>query len=154
MLSKKLVNLLATGFYTGYTPVMPGTAGTIACIPVFFITSLFFPLYYYLVFTVLFVLFSIWISGKAEAQSDKKDPSEIVIDEMAGFLVAMATFPPQLLYIATGFILFRLFDIFKPFPAGRINKKMTGGKGVVLDDVVAGVYANVVMQIGSKLISL
>lgn len=146
MLPAKLVTFFATGFYSGYIPGMPGTAGTLVCIPFFYLLSRYLSLSYYLLFTVCFILFAIWISGKAEAQTGKKDPPEIVIDEMAGFLVTMAACPPQWVYIAAGFVLFRVFDIFKPFPIGRINKKMTGGKGVVLDDIVAGVYANMVLQ--------
>ncbi len=153
MPAKKLVHFFATGFYCGLVPAMPGTVGTVAAIPLFLVVSRFFSLSGYIVFVVGFILFSIWISGKAEAQAGRKDPREIVIDEMAGFLVAMTALPPGVIYIVAGFVLFRLFDIVKPFPIGMIDKKLKGGKGIVLDDVVAGIYANIAVQVGSRLIS-
>jgi len=153
MPARKLVHFFATGFYSGLVPVMPGTAGTLVAIPLFLVISLFFSLFGYIVFTICFIFFSIWISGIAETQAKRKDPREIVIDEMAGFLVAMTALPPRFTYIAAGFVLFRLFDILKPFPIGIIDKKLAGGKGIVLDDIVAGIYAHIAVQAGSRLIS-
>ena len=70
----------------------------------------------------------------------------MVIDEIAGFMLTMTAVPPSALYIVIGFVLFRLFDILKPQPAGWINDRMRGGSGIVLDDIVAGLYANIVLQ--------
>jgi phosphatidylglycerophosphatase A len=143
---RRLVLLCATGCGSGYVPVIPGTAGTAAALlPFILLSSL--PLSLYLLTTVAFIFISIWISHQAAILLKMKDPPPVVIDEVAGYLVTMATFPCTWQYVAAGFILFRLFDIFKPFPARWIDRKVPGGYGIVLDDVAAGIYANIVLQI-------
>lgn len=141
-----LIVFLATGAYSGYFPFMPGTVGTVVGILFFSMLSL-FSLPLYLLTTVAFIALSVWVSERAERIFAKKDASEIVIDEIAGFLVTMAFVPAGWKYVAAGFVLFRVFDIWKPYPANRINERMPGGAGVVLDDIVAGIYANLVLQI-------
>ncbi len=136
---------LSTGAFSGYAPVMPGTAGTVAGV-FFYLLLSHFHLPVYLLLTVLFIFFSILISDKAEHVFSKKDPPEVVIDEIAGYLITMATFSSEWKYVIGGFVLFRIMDVFKPFPANRINEKVKGGCGIVLDDVVAGVYANLCLQ--------
>lgn len=149
--SRGLIIFLSTGAFSGYCPVMPGTAGTVVGIALYFLLSSFsVPLY--IATTILFVFFSIWISGKAEQLFNKKDPPFVVIDEIAGYLVTMATFHPDRLYLICGFILFRIMDIIKPYPAGLINRKIKGGAGIVLDDVVAGIYANLILQAAGVLL--
>jgi phosphatidylglycerophosphatase A len=88
-----------------------------------------------------------WIAGKAERILGKKDSANIVIDEVAGYLIAMACLPPSPACLASGFLFFRLFDIIKPPPSGWINTRMTGGLAVVLDDAVAGVYTNLLLRL-------
>ena len=145
-LSRGAVIFLSTGAFSGYAPVMPGTVGTLVGVGVFLLLSgCSVPVY--LVFTVFFTAFAVWVSGKAERIFEKKDPSAVVIDEIAGYLIAMAALPPDWGYMAAGFFLFRVFDIVKPYPANRINDRMPGGPGIVLDDAVAGIYANLVMQV-------
>jgi phosphatidylglycerophosphatase A len=138
---------VSTGCFSGFVPVAPGTVGTLLGIPLFFLFSSFFVPAVSLLFTVVFIFFSILVSHYAELLAEKKDPSHIVIDEIAGYLVTMATFPMQWEYVILGFFLFRILDIVKPFPADWINDNLTGGAGVVLDDVVAGLYANVILQV-------
>lgn len=87
-------------------------------------------------------LLSFKIAGEAERIFGKKDCRVIVIDEVVGVFFTMFLFPPTLFYLIAGFLLFRVFDILKPFPAGWIDRKISGGPGVVLDDIVAGIYAN------------
>ena len=146
-----LVVFFSPGAFSGSIPVMPGTAGTIAAIPLFLLISL-LPISLYLIITLLFVFFAVWISGNAERIFKKHDPPEVVIDEIAGYLIAMATFYPDWKYIVAGFVLFRIMDIIKPYPANRINDNLKGGQGIVLDDVVAGIYANLILQATRALI--
>ena len=143
---KSIVLFCATGAFSGYVPVMPGTVGSAAAIPLYCLFALFpFPLY--LAATALFIVFSILISGCAEKHFGRKDPPCVVIDEWAGFLVTMASFTPSWQSVLGGFVLFRFFDVVKPYPAGTINDTVGGGAGIVLDDVAAGIYANAVLQV-------
>jgi phosphatidylglycerophosphatase A len=137
--------LLATGFGVGYTPIAPGTLGTVFAIPVFLILSLIsFPLYE--VTLVTFFFLSSWISDQAQIHWGKRDDPRIVIDEIMGYLITMLWLPKTTLFIILGFFLFRFFDIVKPPPI-RLLERVKGGFGVVLDDVMAGVYANIILQI-------
>ena len=88
-----------------------------------------------------------WIAGKAERILGEKDSPNIVIDEVTGYLVAMAWLPPSPACLAAGFLFFRVLDIIKPPPAGWINTQMTGGLAVVLDDAVAGMYTNLLLRL-------
>ena len=136
---KNFILVLATGFGVGYSPIAPGTLGTLVAIPIYyFLSSIPSPLYELTLLTFFF--FSVWISENAEVFFGKRDDPRIVIDEMMGFLITMLGIPRTILSIVMGFILFRFFDILKPFPIRRLGKSLEGGFGVVLDDVVAGVY--------------
>lgn len=140
--------VLATGLGVGYSPVAPGTLGTLIAIPVYyFLSNIVSPVYE---ITLLgFFFFSVWISENSELFFEKKDDPKIVIDEMMGFFVTMLWVSKTTLFILTGFVLFRFFDILKPFPIRHLEKRLKGGFGVVLDDVMAGIYANIVLQIFS-----
>jgi phosphatidylglycerophosphatase A len=92
---------------------------------------------------VAFTSLACYVSNKAERMFGEKDTSLIVIDEMVGFQWTMFLVAPTVLHVFIGFILFRLFDIFKIFPAGYFQRRLPGGYGVVIDDVVAGMYANI-----------
>ncbi len=94
-----------------------------------------------------FFFLSVWISENAERFFGKKDDQKIVIDEIIGFLITMLWVPRTLLFVIIGFFLFRFFDILKPFPIRRLEKGFKGGFGVVLDDVVAGVYGNIILHL-------
>ena len=131
---------MATGGYSGYAPFAPGTVGTLAAVPVYLLFSMTGHLLYLLLFAALLPL-SFWASGRAEEIFGAKDSGMIVIDEIAGYLVTMFMIPAEWPYVFAGFFLFRFFDISKIFPA-RSMEKMGGGAGVVMDDIVAGVYAN------------
>jgi phosphatidylglycerophosphatase A len=141
---KHFILMFATGFGAGYSPIAPGTLGTLVAIPIYyFLSEIPFPLYE-ITLTGFFFL-AVWVSEKTEAVLGKKDDPRIVIDEMMGFLVAMLWVPKTPLFILVGFILFRFFDILKPFPIRRFEK-VRGGFGVVLDDVMAGIFANVILR--------
>ena len=137
--------VLATGLGSGYCPFAPGTAGTAMGILFFLGFSQFSPLLYLLTL-IAFIFLSAWIAEGGENIFGKKDAPPIVIDEIAGFLVAMLWIPFSWLNVGIGFFLFRLFDILKPFPARLIDKKLPGGWGIVLDDIAAGLYANIILQ--------
>jgi len=141
-----MVVALATGLYAGYIPVAPGTFGTVVAVPLCFVLSWLGPLEG-LVFVGAFLGVSVWISGEAEKIFNKKDSGLIVIDEMAGLLVTLYWIPLTVTSLAGGFLLFRLMDIAKPFPIRRLETALPGGWGVVGDDVLAGVYANVVLRV-------
>jgi phosphatidylglycerophosphatase A len=150
-LSQRFILFLATGGGSGYFPVMPGTAGSAVGVAVFFVLSP-LPLFLYIVTSVSFIFLSIWSADRAvplckTKSQENKDPSHIVIDEIAGYLVTMISFPFQWWYALGGFIIFRAMDIIKPYPADIIDSTTKGGVGIVLDDVIAGVYANIILQV-------
>ena len=142
----RLNKLFATAMGLGYLPKAPGTFGTLAGVLLFYATSG-LSLLHYIVFVVVFIVLSVWIADGARAAFASEDPKQVVIDEVAGFLVAMIGHSWSIKTVVAGFILFRLFDIFKPFPVGYIDRKLKGGLGIVMDDVMAGVYANMVLFI-------
>ncbi len=145
--------LLATGFGVGYSPIAPGTLGTLIAIPVYYFLST-IPSPLYEITLIAFLFLSVWISENAEIFFGKKDDTRIVIDEMIGFLITMLWVPKTTRFIIIGFFLFRFFDILKPFPIRGLEKRLKGGFGVVLDDVLAGVYANIILQIISYYFTL
>jgi phosphatidylglycerophosphatase A len=138
--------LFATGFGVGYSPIAPGTLGTLLAIPVYYFLSA-IPSPIYEITLIGFFFLSVWISENAEIFFGKKDDQRIVIDEMMGFLITMLWVPKTVRFIIIGFFLFRLFDILKPFPIRQLEKRLKGGYGVVLDDVIAGVYANIILHL-------
>jgi len=142
-MNEKLIKLLATGFGAGLAPVAPGTAGTLVGV---LICLIFSPLHWLLRFLIVIFLLvlAIYIAERAEQIYRKKDDQRIVIDEIAGFQVAMLPVAITGLHLLVGFVLFRIFDILKPFPL-RDLQKISGGLGIVLDDVAAGIYAGVLM---------
>jgi phosphatidylglycerophosphatase A len=141
-----LIVFLASGFGSGYFPVVPGTAGTIVGVLLYWLLS-HLSSFLYVVTGVTFVFLAAWIAERAAQRLQQKDPPCIVIDEVAGYLVTMILIPWDWLYIGLGFAAFRLFDIAKPFPIRHIDARVPGGWGIVLDDVLAGVYANIVLQV-------
>ena len=137
--------LLGTGFGSGYFSPAPGTAGTAVGICFFWCFSKFSPLLY-LITVFSFIFLSAWIADGAEKFFRQKDARTIVIDEIAGFLVTMLWIPFSAFYVGIGFLIFRILDIVKPFPGRWIDRNLSGGWGIVLDDVAAGIYANLILQ--------
>jgi len=141
----RLILLLASGLGAGFSPFAPGTVGTMVAIPMeLLFSSIFSPVYELTILTFFF--FSSWIAERAQNHWQKRDDQRIVIDEIMGYFLTMLWIPKTLLFISVGFLLFRLLDIVKPFPCRQLEK-VRGGFGVVLDDVFAGIYANVALQI-------
>ena len=141
-MKNRLTIIFSSFFYLGYSPFAPGTAGTLGAVPLYLLMIHFLQGPSYLLASVLFIAFSIFISFRAVGFYQKSDPGEIVIDEVAGYLVAMTFISPTLLNIVLGFLLFRFFDIVKPFPTRQLEA-LRGGYGIVLDDVAAGMWTNI-----------
>jgi phosphatidylglycerophosphatase A len=142
-----IILFIAQGAYSGRAPVAPGTAGTLVGILLYLLVRDLGGLWYGAVCAAVIVI-GIWAAGQADRMFGAKDHSTIVIDEIAGYLVAMLLVPGTWQYIAAAFFLFRAFDIVKPFPLRRLEH-LPGGLGVMLDDIGAGVYTNVVLQVAS-----
>jgi phosphatidylglycerophosphatase A len=135
-----LVLALATGGGSGYAPVASGTAGSAVGLAVWFALSRLSPPGYALACAGVVVV-GIWAAGRAETLLGRHDDGRITIDEIAGMLLSLAWLPARPEVAGLGFVLFRIFDIWKPFPARRAER-LPGGLGVMADDLVAGAYAN------------
>ncbi len=143
------ITFLASVFGVGFIPFAPGTFGTLFAAAVYLLlpTSLFSGQGWYWLGGALLLKTgaAIWLSGKAEKTLGHDAPA-IVIDEFCGYFVAILFLPKTLLIAVYAFVLFRLFDITKPFPA-NVSQRLPGGWGIVVDDLIAGVYANLVIQL-------
>ena len=143
---KKLFLALGTVGGVGYVPVIPGTVGTLLGVVIYLLLSKipFQPFSYGII--LAFVLAAgVWISARCNHYLEGNDNSSIVIDEVGGFLLTMFLLPSSFLFILLGFILFRAFDMTKPFKIEKIEK-IRGGWGIMGDDILAGILANLVMQ--------
>jgi len=139
------VHFLAFGLGSGAAPVAPGTFGTLAAIPLYLLLAP-LPLWGYLLAVVAVSLLGIWLCDRTSRDLGVHDHPGIVWDEFAGYLVTMIAAPSGWLWIAVGFVLFRLFDILKPWPVRWIDRQVHGGFGIMLDDLLAGVFAALVLQ--------
>jgi phosphatidylglycerophosphatase A len=142
---EKAVVFIATGCYTGYIPASPGTWGALVGLVFCYWLSL---LHVPVAFIVLcfMTVFSVWVAGLAEKIIQQKDSSCIVIDEVVGMAVTLVGLPFAPLTVVTGFILFRILDISKPFPIRYFDKKISGGVGIVSDDIAAGLLGNLLLR--------
>jgi phosphatidylglycerophosphatase A len=140
---RHLITMLATGCYIGYTPKAPGTAGSILGLCIIWSLADTSSLLY-IILTIVLLILGIWVSGRAEIYFGH-DGSQIVIDEIIGVMITFVWIPLTVHTLIIGFILFRIMDIVKPFPADRAQK-LPGGIGVVADDVIAAVYAHLLLQ--------
>jgi len=137
---------LATGFYVGMLPKAPGTWGSLAAfLPWFFLKNL--SLQSYLTVLVFVFVLGFFVSGSAEKILDRPDAGPIVIDEFLGMFITLTLAPPYPGAWILGFVLFRIFDIFKPFPVSWFDKNIHGGIGIMMDDVIAGLYALASLQL-------
>jgi phosphatidylglycerophosphatase A len=142
----RLFMFIATGAYSGYLPKAPGTWGSMLGVGLWYGLRRLELLPYAGAVAALFVIGTI-CAGAAEKILDRGDPGIVVIDEIVGQLISLAAAPHHPAAALSGFLLFRFFDILKPFPAGWLDKHIHGGLGIMLDDVVAAVYALLILQI-------
>jgi len=142
----KLIVALATGLYSGKIPFAPGTWGSaFALIPWYFCRGLSL-VNYLIVLAVIFVV-GFLISGSAEKIIDRPDPGCIVIDEILGMFITLTLAPNHPAAWLLGFVLFRIFDVLKPFPVSWFDTHLHGGIGIMMDDVMAGIYALICLQL-------
>jgi phosphatidylglycerophosphatase A len=145
-LKAKTALFLATGGHVGHIRFAPGTFGSAEGLFFCYLLSL-IPLPMAVLCIVVFILFSIWISGEAERSVGEKDPGCIIIDEVAGMMVTMAGLSFTPFSAVIGFLFFRGFDILKPPPIRTLQERLSGGAGIVLDDVAAGIAANIFLRL-------
>ncbi len=141
----KVALLLSIWFGTGLLPGIPGTFGTAGAIPLYVLID-FLDAGYQVLFILIVIIGAIWSAHRSLSILGRVDPREIVIDEVAGFLLTIIFIPFTWLTLIAGFFLFRFFDILKPPPVKTVEKKVKGGFGVVLDDLLAGVYAHLSLR--------
>lgn len=146
---KTVIKIVSTFFYAGFVPRIPGTAGSAAGLLFAFLT-VYDPRVYFSSLAVLLTA-AMLVIKRAEILFGKRDSGKIVIDEAAGMMIAMLFLPMEPAYMAAAFISFRIFDIFKPFPI-RMAERAPSPLGVVLDDIIAGIYANITVRAGAALL--
>ncbi len=145
-MKKAITIFIATAVYTGYSPVMPGTVGTLWGIVIAYLEAS-RPVYGQALVMALVIAVSVFFAGKAAQIFGGDDPKNVVCDEVSGFLVSIFLIKFTFFNVILVFLLFRFFDILKPYPVGLIDRRVKGGLGIVLDDVAAGVYANIFAHI-------
>nr|WP_149865496.1 phosphatidylglycerophosphatase A [Catenovulum maritimum] len=134
------IHFLSLGFGSGLAPIAPGTFGTIAAIPVYLAMQL-LPPSFYISLTLIFMFAGFWFCGYTAKALNTHDHPAIVWDEVVGLLITLSIFPFSWITLLLGFLLFRLFDIIKPWPISWLDKHVHGGVGIMLDDVLAGLMA-------------
>lgn len=158
---KTILKLIATWFFVGKIPKAPGTWATMATLPLAWVLNAAGPILY-MAFIFFILLVGVIAADYYEKATTIADNSEIVIDEVVGFLITMLWLPATWQAYGLGFILFRFLDILKPFPIGYLDKRVKGGIGIIVDDLVAGIIANIILQqlythtsiLGSQLIHI
>ncbi len=152
-LLKNPVHLISLGFGSGMSPIASGTIGTLAAIPLYLLMAP-LHLWFYTLVTLLLLVLGIWTCGQTTKALGVEDHQGIVWDEVIGYLITMAAITPSIVSVLMGFFLFRFFDIFKIWPASWAERRFSGGLGIMFDDVMAGIYAALCMQIINHYIDL
>lgn len=137
-INRRLILWFATGSYTGYSPIAPGTCGSVLGLVLYLILAQ-MPVALYGIVLACVIFLGVWAAGEAERLLGRKDASPIVIDEIAGMLLTYTALPVLPIPLIGGFLCFRLFDIFKPFPRAE---KLPRGWGIMCDDLLAGLLAH------------
>ena len=142
------VHFLAYGFGAGLSPKAPGTAGTLVAIPIYLLLMWAGPQVYYPVLAVALVA-GVFICGYTAKAIGVDDPKGVVWDEIVGYLITLAWLPLNAVWVIVGFLLFRLFDIWKPWPIRWVDRNIKGGAGIMFDDVIAAVFACVILNLAA-----
>ena len=137
---------IATGCYIGNISLAPGTFGSVLGLPICFFLSK-TDLSIAVLLTLIGILCAVWIANEAEKILKTKDPGCIVIDEIAGIILTLFGLPFNIISVTAGFLVFRTLDIWKPYPIRFLENKFSGGIGIVLDDVAAGILSNLILRI-------
>lgn len=145
------VHFLAFGLGSGAAKKAPGTFGTLAAVPLYLLLAQ-LPLPLYLLTVFLAFVLGVYLCGQASRDMGVHDHGGIVWDEFVGFWIAMIALPVHWAWVVAGFILFRFFDIIKPWPIGWLDKRVHGGVGIMIDDVIAGIFAWIILQAAYGLI--
>lgn len=144
----KLAHFIATCGYVGYFPLAPGTVGSAVGVAIYVSLQTFGSAWALGLTMVGASVAGIWAAGVVERHQEKKDPSIVVVDELAGMLLSVWWIPVNWLGLVVGFFVFRLLDIVKPFPC-RQSERLGGGLGIMMDDLIAGLYTNVLLRLAS-----
>ena len=143
---KNPIHFLALGFGSGLAPKAPGTFGTLAALPLYFL-MMHLSLPVFIALTLVITIVGFWICDIAAKDMQVHDHGAIVWDEVAGMLITMIAAPVGLLPLIVGFVLFRFFDIIKPWPIKLLDRHVKGGFGIMIDNVLAGVFAAICLQV-------
>jgi phosphatidylglycerophosphatase A len=143
-LMRQPVHLFAFGFGAGLSPWAPGTFGTLIAIPIVVLVQQ-FGFMTHVVFAGAAILFGVYVCGESARRLDVHDHPGIVWDEIAGYAVTMLAAPAHWTWLLCGFVLFRILDIWKPWPIREADHSLPGGLGIMLDDVIAGLFAAAIM---------
>lgn len=142
--SHAALTFIATIGFLGYSPFAPGTVGSILALTLFFLIAL--PIHIHLLIIIIGTFLGIYASTVAEKRLNEKDSKKIIIDEFIGFYVAVLYLPKTLEFAIAAFLLFRFFDILKPLFISKVEKALSNGLGIMADDILAGIYTNIVLQ--------
>lgn len=140
------IHLLSLGFGSGLSPIAPGTMGTLVAIPLYWLVAG-VGLGNYLLITLFAALLGIYLCGATARALGVHDHGGIVWDEIVGYFITMTAVPFSWQWALVGFLLFRFFDILKPWPIRKVDRQVGGGLGIMLDDIMAGIYAWMVLQL-------
>lgn len=143
-LRKFLVIFISSFFYVGFLPLIPGTFGSLAGLCLYYLIK--DNLLSYLVSILILIILGLLLSGEAEKILNKKDARPIVIDEVSGMLLSLVFIPYDFRLVIIAFFIFRLLDTLKPYPAYQLQR-LKGGIGVMSDDIIAGIYTNIILQV-------
>ena len=145
------IHLLAFGFGSGLAPRAPGTFGTLVAVPIV-LGVMQFGFAVHLAFAIVAAVAGIWLCGESARRLGVHDHPGIVWDEITGYTVTMLATPPDWYWLAGGFVLFRFFDIVKPWPIREADHSLSGGLGIMLDDIIAGIFAAAILLAAKLLI--
>ncbi|HEX7026420.1 MAG TPA: phosphatidylglycerophosphatase A [Gammaproteobacteria bacterium] len=151
-LLKQPIHFLAFGFGAGLMPQAPGTFGTLVAVPVYLlIMQLSLPVY--LMVVVFMTAVGVWVCGRTSTDLGVHDHGGIVWDEMVGYLVTLTAVPPSWWNMLLAFVLFRLFDIAKPWPISWVDRRVSGGLGIMIDDIIAALFALPILHLINYLLT-
>ncbi|MBM3249285.1 MAG: phosphatidylglycerophosphatase A [Candidatus Omnitrophica bacterium] len=145
---EKTIKILATFFYVGYLPLIPGTFGSLAGLLLYYLAG-----GKVVLLTLVILVLGFLVSGEAERATGRKDNRVIVIDEVAGMLLSLLFVPFAPKFMLIGFLVFRFFDMVKPYPCGAFQK-LKGSAGIMSDDIIAALYTNLALQLILRFASL